>query len=820
MPSLSLHLRPSVHKIPFKLISLYTFSTNTTYSITNAQFNLSATVVQGFLSILQKYSKSLIWVKSIHAQIITNCISTDQSLGTKLIRAYSDLSSLDDARNVFDQFLQPKTLLCNAMLSGYLRNERHRETLDLFRMMGSSNLEIDSYTFNYVLKACMGLSDYEMGVEVIKSIVHKKMDKEKHLGSLMINFFVKHGKIGDARRIFDMISERDVVCWNSIIGGYVQSGQYDEAFNMFLRMRDSGITPSPVTMVSLIQACERSDYVELGKCVHGCVLEFGMGEDAFVLTALVNMYCNIGDIGYAQWVFETTPMRNLVSWNTMISGCIQHGLVHESFALFRRLVTSGCGFDSGTIVSLIQGCALTADMESGKILHGCVIRRGFELNPIISTAVVDLYSKCGAIEQATFVFDRMKKRNVITWTAMLVGLAQNGCAGDALKLFHHMQVEGVVANSVTLVSLVHSCAHLGSLKEGRSIHGYLIRHGSAFDIVITTALNDMYAKCGKINSAQMIFSNSNIHKDVILCNSMITGYGIHGHGQQAIDLYRRMKEEGIKPNETSFLSLLTACSHSGLVEEGINLFHCMERDHNIRPTEKHYASFVDLLSRAGLFKEAEALIEQMPFEPGSSIFEALLSGCQTHKNIDLGIKTADKLLSLDSMNPGIYVVLSNIYAQARKWDAVNYVRSIMRTRGLKKTPGYSLIEVGNQIHTFFAGDDSHPNWVEIHHYVENLKLEVEACGYVADTSCVLRDVDEAMKIKLLWGHSERLAIAFGLLSTQAGSSIRITKNLRVCVDCHNVTKYISKTVRRELIVRDANRFHHFVNGKCSCNDYW
>ncbi|XP_015868900.3 pentatricopeptide repeat-containing protein At3g12770-like [Ziziphus jujuba] len=819
MPFLSLHLHPSVHKIPFKFMSLYAFSTNNTYSITNAQFNLSATV-QGFLSLLQKYSKSLIWVKSIHAQIITNCVAIDQSLGTKLIRTYSDLSSLDDARSVFDQFSQPRTFLCNAMLSGYLRNERHRETLDLFRMMGSCNLEFDSYTFNYALKACMGLSDYEMGMEVIKSIVCKKMDKEKYLASLMINFLVKLRKIGDARRVFDMISERDVVCWNSMIGGYVQSGQFDEVFDMFFRMRDSGITPSPITMVSLIQACGRSGDMEIGKCVHGCVLEFGMGEDTFVLSALVDMYSNMGDIGYAHLVFETMPMRNLVSWNTMISGCIQNGLVHESFSLFRRLVTSGCGFDSGTIVSLIQGCALTADMESGKILHGCVIRRGFELNLIISTAIIDLYSKCGAIEQATFVFDRMKERNVITWTAMLVGLAQNGSAGDAMKLFHRMQAEGVVANSVTLVSLVHSCAYVGSPKEGRSTHAYLIRRGYTFDIVVTTALIDMYAKCGKINSAEMIFSNSSIHKDVILYNSMITGYGIHGHGHQAVDIYRRMKEEGVKPNETSFLSLLTACSHSGLVEEGINLFHSMERDHNIKPTQKHYASIVDLLSRAGRFKEAEAFIEQMPFEPGSSIFEALLNGCQTHKNIDLGIKTADKLLGLESMNPGIYVVLSNIYAQARKWDAVNYVRSIMRIRGLKKIPGYSLIEVGNQVYTFFAGDDSHPNWVEIHQYVENLRLEVEACGYVADTSCVLRDVDEAMKIKLLWGHSERLAIAFGLLSTPAGTSIRITKNLRVCVDCHNVTKYISKIVRRELIVRDANRFHLFVNGKCSCNDYW
>lgn len=747
-------------------------------------------------------------------------MSKDQSLGTKLIRVYSDMGYLDYARSVFDQFSQPETILCNAMLHGYLRNEQYEETLDLFRMMVSCNSGIDSYTYNFALKACMGLSDYHAGMEVIESIVHKKMETEKYLGSSMINFLVKHGKLGVAKWVFDRIPERDVVCWNSMIGGYVQTSQFNEAFDMFSMMRSSGITPSPVTMVCLIQACGRSGYMKHGKSVHGCVLQLGMGEDVLVLTALVDMYNNMGGPGNARWVFETMPTKNLVSWNTIISGFLQNGLVHESFALFRRLVTSGSGFDSGTILNLVQGCAVTADIESGKILHACVFRRGFHLNIILSTAIVDLYSKCGAIKQAAFVFDRMEKRNVITWTAMLVGLAQNGCAGEALKLFHHMQAEGVVPNSVTLVSLVHSCAHLGSLRKGRTIHAYLIRHGYALDVVNTTALIDMYAKCGKISYAEMIFRKSTIPKDVIMCNSMITGYGIHGHGQQAVGIYRRMKKEGVEPNEASFLSLLTACSHSGLVEEGIELFHSMERDHNIKPTEKHYASFVDLLSRAGRFKEAKVLIDQMPFESGSSILEALLSGCRTHKNIDLGIKTADKLLHLDSMNPGIYVMLSNIYAQSKRWDAVNYVRSLMRTRGLKKTPGYSLVEVGNQVHTFFAGDDSHPSFEEICQFLENLRLEVEACGYKADTSCVLRDVDEPMKIKLLWGHSERLAIAFGLLSTAAGTTIRITKNLRVCVDCHNVTKYISKIVRRELIVRDANRFHHFVDGKCSCNDYW
>ncbi|GMN59256.1 hypothetical protein TIFTF001_028335 [Ficus carica] len=820
MSSLSLHVHHLVLKIPFKFSSLCSFSTHAASSITAAQLNPPPPIVHELVLLLQRYSKRLVCVKSVHAQVITNNVSEDQFLGTKLVTVYSDLGSLADARNVFDQFSQPKTILCNTMIRGYLRNERYSETLGLFRIMGSSGLEIDSYTCHFALKACSSLSDYEMGMEVVKVAADKEMEREKILGTAIICFLVKFGKIDNARGLFDRMTERDVVSWNSIIGGYVQASQFSEAFDVYFRMRNSGITPSPITIVSLIQSCITSGDLELGKCVHGCAIGMGMGNDILVLTSLVNMYSNMGEIVSAFWVFNTMPMRNLVSWNAMISGCVQNGFVLESFALFNRLLRSGGGFDSRTMVSLIQGCSRIADLDNGKILHCCIFRRGFELNPILSTALVDLYSKCGAVKQASFVFERMKKRNVITWTAMLVGLAQNGYADEAVKCFFQMQEEGVVGNSVTLVSLVHSCAHSGCLRKGRSVHAHLIRCGHAFDVVNRTSLIDMYAKCGKIDSAELIFNKGSACEDVVIWNSMITAYGIHGLGKQAVSVYGRMMEEEIEPNETSFLSLLTACSHSGLVEDGIRLFHSMEKDHKITPAKKHYACIVDLLSRAGRFQEAEALIKQMPFEPGCSILEALLNGCRTHKNIELGIKTADRLLCLDSMNPGIYVVLSNIYAQARRWDAVNYVRSLMRARGLKKTPGYSSIELENQVYTFFAGDDSHPKWAEIYQYLENLRLEVEASGYVPDTSCVLRDVDEPMKMKLLWGHSERLAISFGLLSTPAGSPIRITKNLRVCDDCHNVTKYISKIVRRELIVRDANRFHHFVDGNCSCKDYW
>ncbi|XP_057502944.1 pentatricopeptide repeat-containing protein At3g12770-like [Actinidia eriantha] len=819
MPCTFLYINIFRPKTLFRLVPSSSLSTYTS-AFRHAQFSESPFLIHKLLSILQDFSQSLIRVKSIHAQIITHSLSADQFVATRIVKAYSDLGSLNDARHVFDEIPYPEVFLCNAMMNGYLRNEQYGETLKLFRMMSCWGLEIDSCTCTFALKACTGLSDYESGMGIIRRAVESGMMRDRFFGSSMITFLLKFDHVDEAKWVFDGIQNRDVVCWNSMIGGYVQACRFNKAIDLFLEMCGCGIRSTPITMVSLIQACGGIGSFQLGKCIHGCVLGLGMGRDVLVLTSLVDMYSKMGQTQCAYCVFERMPVKSLVSWNAMISGCVQNGLVHESFDLFHKLVNTGDGFDSATIVSLLQGCSQTADLVSGNILHGCILRRGLELNLILSTTLVDLYSKCGAIDLATYVFNCMKNKNVITWTAMLVGLAQNGQAEDALKLFHKMQEEEVTANFVTLVSLVHCCAHLGSLKQGRSVHARLIRCGVAFDTVNMTSLIDMYAKCGKMNYAERVFENEYVYKDVILWNSIIMGYGIHGHGNQAISVYRRMVDEKVEPNQATFISLLAACSHAGLVEEGISLFNSMETDHNIRPNEKHYACFVDLLGRAGRLEEAEAVIRKMPFEPGSSVFEALLSWCCTHKNVNMGVETADKLLQFDAMNPGIYVVLSNIYAEARRWDAVDYIRDLMRKQGLKKIPGYSLTEVGNQVHSFCAGDDSHPKWSEIYQFLEKLRLEVETCGYVPNTSCVLRDVDEKMKVKLLWGHSERLAIAFGLLNTPAGSVIRITKNLRVCVDCHSWTKYVSKIVNREIIVRDANRFHHFLDGKCSCVDYW
>ncbi|XP_023546468.1 pentatricopeptide repeat-containing protein At5g39350-like [Cucurbita pepo subsp. pepo] len=632
-------------------------------------------------------------VKSIHAQIIiTNAISGDQRLVAKLVAAYSSLGSLENARKVFDKIPQPKTVLCNAMVNGYLQNQHYNETIELFKLMGRCHFEFDSYTCNFALKACMFLLDYEMGIEVIRLALCKGLAGGRFLGSSILNFLVKAGDIMNARIFFHEMVEKDVVCWNVMIGGFMQEGLFSEGYKLFLDMLYNRIEPSAVTMTSLVQSCGEMRNLEFGKCIHSYVLGFGMSSDTRVLTSLIDMYCKTGDVVSARWIFDTMPSRNLVSWNVMISGYVQNGFRVETLHLFRMLVTNEGGFDSNTVVSLLQLCSRTADLDGGKIVHGCVYRRELDLNLILSTAIVDLYAKCGCLAYAYSVFERMKTKNVVSWTAMLVGLAQNGQARDALKLFSQMQNERVTFNALTLVSLVHCCTLLGSLREGRSVHAVLIRFRFASDVVAKTALIDMYAKCSEIDSGEKVFNHGFTPKDVILYNSMISGYGMHGLGHKALSVYHQMNQE-LQPNESTFVSLLSACSHSGLVEEGISLFRDMEKAHNVTPTDKLYACFVDLLSRAGRLRQAEEVINQMPYRPTSGILETLLNGCLLHKDIELGVKIADRLLSFESRNLSVYVSLSNIYAEAGQWDTVNHLRGLMTEHELKKIPGYSSIEV-------------------------------------------------------------------------------------------------------------------------------
>ncbi|MED6120352.1 Pentatricopeptide repeat-containing protein, chloroplastic [Stylosanthes scabra] len=471
-----------------------------------------------------------------------------------------------------------------------------------------------------------------------------------------------------------------------------------------------------------------------------------------------------------------------------------------------------------TMMGALQACSNLGNLEQGRFVHKLLEQLKLDYDVSVMNSLISMYSKCKRVDIAASIFHNMKAKTNVTWNAMILGYAQNGCVKEALNLFCMMQCKGSKPDSFTLVSAITALADLSVTRQAKWIHGLAIRTLMDKNVFVATALVDMYAKCGEVHTARKLFDMMQ-ERHVITWNAMIDGYGTHGLGRAAVDLFDQMHKGAIKPNQITFLSVISACSHSGLVEEGLYYFESMKENYGLEPAMDHYGAMVDLLGRAGRLDEAWKFIEQMPVKPGITVLGAMLGACKIHKNVELGEKAADRLFDLDPDEGGYHVLLANMYASASMWDKVAMVRTSMERKGLQKTPGCSLVELRNEVHTFYSGSTNHPQSERIYGFLEDLGDEIKAAGYVPDTNSI-HDVEEDVKEQLLTSHSERLAIAFGLLNTSPGTTIHIRKNLRVCGDCHEATKYISLVTGREIVVRDMRRFHHFKNGTCSCGDYW
>ncbi|GKE06002.1 pentatricopeptide repeat-containing protein, partial [Tanacetum coccineum] len=398
--------------------------------------------------------------------------------------------------------------------------------------------------------------------------------------------------------------------------------------------------------------------------------------------------------------------------------------------------------------------------------------------------------------------------------------AQHGFFMEALELFREMQMEGdVTPNYVSLISVLPAISGLGALEIGKWVHFFAVRNGIKIDPMLGSALIDMYSKCGSIAEALQLFEYLS-QKNVITWNSIITGLAIHGRANDALDHFTKMQESGISPNDVTYISVLTACSHAGLVDKGISIFDQMVQTDGLKPRIEHYGCMVDLLGRAGRLQEAENLLLKMPGEPDDVVLKALLGACKKHGNIEIGERVAKRLLEIDPQDGAPYVALSNMYASLANWDGVTETRLKMKENDVKKDPGCSWIEVDGSIHEFVVADESHAKTKDIYMMLEEIKDRLSLAGYKPDTSQVLLRMDDAEKESVLSYHSEKIAVAFGLISTTRETTVKVVKNLRICDDCHSTIKLVSKIYGRRIIVRDRKRFHHFENGSCSCMDYW
>ncbi|XP_047150548.1 pentatricopeptide repeat-containing protein At1g34160 [Vigna umbellata] len=526
-----------------------------------------------------------------------------------------------------------------------------------------------------------------------------------------------------------------------------------------------------------------------------------------------------GDLSFAGQIFRRIQTPSTNDWNAVLRGLAQSPEPMQALSWYRAISRSPQKVDALTCSFALKGCARALAFSEATQIHSQLLRFGFEADILLLTTLLDVYAKTGDLHAAHKVFDNMQKRDIASWNAMISGLAQGSRPNEAIGLFNRMKEEGWRPNEVTVLGALSACSQLGALKHGQIIHAYVVDEKLDTNVIVCNAVIDMYAKCGFVDKAYSVFVSMNCKKSLVTWNTMIMALAMNGDANQALELLDKMAADGVDPDAVSYLAALCACNHAGLVEEGVRLFDMM-KGYGVKLNVKHYGSVVDLLGRAGRIKEACDIINSMPMVPDVVLWQSLLGACKIHGNVEVAEMASRKLVEMGSNHCGDFVLLSNVYAAQQRWYDVGRVREAMKIRDVRKVPGFSYTEIDGSIHKFVNADQSHPSSKEIYAKLDEIKFRIKAYRYEAETNLVLHDIGEEDKENALNYHSEKLAVAYGLISTGDGTPIQVIKNLRICVDCHDVIKIISIVYKREIIVRDRARFHRFKEGVCSCRDYW
>ncbi|KAJ4704143.1 Pentatricopeptide repeat-containing protein [Melia azedarach] len=568
----------------------------------------------------------------------------------------------------------------------------------------------------------------------------------------------------------------------------------------------------------LLKKCTQLKKIKEGRIVHAHIFGSAFRDDLVMQNTILNMYAKCGSLDDARKLFDEMPVKDMVTWTALITGYSQNDQPEDAVSLFPQMLRCGLKPNQFTLSSVLKASGAVSSDKYGTQVHAFCLKYGYDRNVYVGSSLLDMYARFDQMDNAWLTFNWLESKNEVSWNALIAGYARKNEGDKALRMFMEMLRAGFEPTHFTYSSIFTALASTGSLEQGKWVHAHVIKSGGELIAFVGNTLLDMYAKSGDIEDAKKVF-NRLLKRDVVSWNSMLTGYAQHGLGKEAVRWFEEMLKNGITPNEITFLCVLTACSHAGLLDEGQRYFKFMKR-YNVEPQEAHYVTIVDLLGRAGLLDQAEKFLREMPIEPTAAVWGALLGACRMYKNMELGTYAAERIFELDPHDSGPHVLLANIYASSGRLNDAARVRKMMKESGVKKEPACSWVETKNAVHMFVANDDAHPQREEIHKMWGQISEKIKRIGYVPDTSHVLFYADQQEREAKLQLHSEKLALAFALISMPPGSTIQIKKNIRVCGDCHSAFKFASKVLERDIIVRDTNRFHHFHGGSCSCGDYW
>ncbi|VFQ63301.1 unnamed protein product [Cuscuta campestris] len=558
------------------------------------------------------------------------------------------------------------------------------------------------------------------------------------------------------------------------------------------------------------------------RCAHARVLRSGgASPDRGALNNLITLYSKSGRRSDAIRIFQSIPNPNVVSWTCLISTFHDSTLsFHHFLSMLRR---PGRLFPNHrTLSALLKTCASLSALSFGIQLHSMAHKLGLSSEPFTASALVSFYCKTSFLDNAQKVFDEMLDRDEVCFSSIIVGLAQNRRPVEAMSYFLEMKRCGVASTTHSVSATLRAASEMALLEQCRTLHGHAARTGLDSDVVVRSALIDGYGRCGLIREARAVFDELETSLNDVGWSTMMSAYAQQGDSKNAAELFAAMQSRGMKPDGYCFLAVLTALCHAGLSQEAKEWFRAMQEDYNLEPWLEHYTCLITAMGKAGELGPAETLASTMPFKPDAAVWRALLSTSAHHGETDMAWKMRDRLLEINPNDDSAYVILANAFAGAGKWDHVRHVWKTMKEKGVGKEGGRSWVEVRGEVHVFSAEDRAHERREEIYHKLGELKGEIERLGYVPVWNEMMHDVDESHKAEVLWQHSEKLALAFGLLSgvNPCGKPLRIVKNLRICRDCHEAFKYVSRVVEMEIVVRDVNRYHTFLSGSCTCGDNW
>ncbi|KAL5807887.1 hypothetical protein ACOSQ3_028578 [Xanthoceras sorbifolium] len=638
---------------------------------------------------------SLEFGRGVHADTFKFGLSMNPFVGSSLIGLYSEYGDMRDACKVFEEIADRDVVVYTSMITGYVQGGvcGVYEAFDVARNMQEEGLDPNRVTLVSLLQAAAQLQALKEGRMIHGYSVRRGIGcGDEVFETSLMDMYIKCKDPRTATCLFGMMNKRTVGSWNALIVGHLQMGQPLEVLELIGLMMRESIRPDLITLANGILCCADLKIFQEGKSIHGYIIRSGIQLDLVATTSLVDMYSKCNNLVQARVLFDGMENRDVTFYNVMMAGYLQNEFICEAIEAFIEMVGADIKPNVGSILSLLSALLDLKDVRRGKCVHGYVIRHELDMNNEISNQFINMYGKCGCVAYARHIFSRIRYRDLLSWTSMMKGYVYHGNADEAIFLFRMMKREKLEHDSVALISLLQAFSQLGCLGLAKEVHSHLYRDHMERETPVINSLITIYAKCGKLDMARNLFENMT-YRCLTSWNSIIAAYGMHGYGIDALKLFEGMKKVKVEPDEITFTSILTACSHSGLVEEGLRVYRSMTEEYSIVPREEHYGCMIDLFSRAGRLEEAYDLVKCMPSRQSASALVALLAACRVHGNREMGEVIGRFILDLEPESSSGYALVSNLFAEGGKWDEVARIRAMVTDRGLKMTTGYSRIEL-------------------------------------------------------------------------------------------------------------------------------